>query len=316
MKKEVKVLPNQSLADMIIAEYGSLEAGMAVAAQNGIDISHVPVPGDYITMPDVGTEKMDLGNAEYIRRNDVTIGTLSQPELSFSIVLKPVMVVQPTESGDPHALGYYAFALQSTADFVNANPLVNDYLSENPLNYETEERYIAGHLPEHSGPSAISPMPATSIPYHLPWTVGLGYMLVWSELSNPVVTPTFRDNQGNEAYCAPLTLLDNVDMAVVIDRLIGDISIDVVATSQWTITLRLTRSHTPIVLADFADHTMQWLGVAATGSPDPDDPGNPDKTMLYLTAGTYTLGLKTNYFFPGGVPVFPSSAFTMVISVN
>lgn len=316
MKKEVKVLPNQSLADMIIAEYGSLEAGMAVAAANGIDISHVPVPGNYIVMPEVDTERMDLGNAEYFRRNDVTIGTLSQPELTLSIVLKPVMIVQPTESGDPHALGYYAFNLQSTADFVNINPLVTDYLSDNVLYYETEERYIAGYSPEISGPSAISPMPATSIPYHLPWTIGLGYMQVWSDLPSPVVTPTFRDSQGNEAYYSPLTLLDNVDMAVVIDRLIGDVSIDVVATSQWAITLRLTRSHTSIVLADFANHTMQWLGVAATGSPDPDDPGNSDKTILHLSAGTYTLGVKTSYVFPGGIPVFPSSAFTMVISVN
>ena len=316
MTKSVKVLPNQSLPDMIIAEYGSLEAGMSVAAANGVDISHVPAPGNFITMPELAVDKMNLGDADYIRRNNVTIGTLALPELGFSVVLRPVMSVEPTESGDPHVLGYYDFVFKNTDDFINQHPLISDYLSDNTLFYQTEERYIMGLPVQWSAASAVTPMPSMAIPYHLTWTAGLGYMQVWSNMAAPVITPTFRDNQGNEAYYAPLTLLDNVDMAVVIARLIGNIDIEVVSTSPGAITLRLLRSHPPIPLADYATHTMEWIGAAATGSPDPDDPGNPHKTIVTLAAGNYTLGLKTTYYFPGGSPAYPPSAFTMVIAVN
>jgi len=316
MQKTVKVLPNQSLLDVVISEYGSLEAGMAVAAENGFELSHVPTPGDLINMPALDAAKMDLGNADYFRSNNVTIGTLALPELAMTVLLKPVMRIEPTESGNPHGLGYYAFVFKNTDGFVHVNPLINGYLSDNRLFYETEERYVLGYPSQSSIPVSVTPMPATTIPYHLPWTVGLGYMQVWSDMTAPVVTPTFRDNEGNEAYYAPLTILDNVDMGVVVARYIGDISIDVLSTSQASMTLRLTRTHPPIALADYAEHTMEWLGAAAAGAADPEAPGNPNKVILTLAAGTYTLGVKTTYFFPGGDPAYPPSAFTMVIAIN
>lgn len=316
MQKTVKVQPNQSLLDVVISEYGSLEAGMAVAAENGFALSHVPVPGDIINLPPLDVAKMDLGNADYFRSNDVTIGTLALPELALTVLLKPVMSVEPTESGNPHSLGYYAFVFKNTDDFVHVNPLISGYLSDNKLYYETEERYILGYPPQNSNPVSATPMPATTIPYHLSWTVGLGYMQVWSDLAAHVITPTFRDNQDNEAYYAPLTLLDNVDMGIVIARYIGDIDIEVISSSPASMTLRLTRTHPPITLADYAEHTMEWLETATEGTADPEDPGNPNKRILTLTAGIYRLGVKTNYFFPGGDPAYPPSAFTMVIAIN
>lgn len=316
MQKTARVIPNQSLLDVVISEYGSLEAGMAVAAENGIAISHVPTPGDFLKMPALNAAKMDLRNADYFRSNNVTIGTLALPELSLTVLLKPVMSIEPSESGNPHGLGYYAFVFKNTDDFVHVYPLVSSFLSDNKLYYETEERYILGYAPENSVPTSVTSMPATTIPYRLPWTVGLGYMQVWSNMMAPVITPTFRDNLGNEAYYAPLTLIDNVDMGVVIARYVSDINIDVISSSPTSMILRLTRTHPPITLADYADHTMTWLGAAATGTEDPEDPGNPNKTILTLTTGIYTLGVKTAYFFPGGDPEFPPSAFTMVISIN
>lgn len=316
MSKFVKSLPNQSLLDMVVAEYGTLEAGMVVAAANGVDISHVPLPGSLKAMPAIPTGFINPDNADYIRKNKVEIGTLALPELQFAIVLKPVMSVQPNAAGDPHALGYYSFDLKNEPGFIHINALIPGWLSDNKLVYETEERYIFAMPPELSAPTAVTPMPGTSIPYHLVWTTGFGYMMVWSDLSQPVVTPTFRDIEGNTAYFAPLTVLDNVTMETVIARLIGDVAVEMVSSSQAAITLRVTMSHPPIPLANFSDHSMEWLGDAIAGTPDPLDPSNPNKKILTLPAGTYTLGMRTTYYFPGGTPVYPRSAFTMVIKVS
>lgn len=315
MSKMVRALPNQSLLDMILTEYGSLEAGMEVAAANNTDISHIPVPGDIKIMPVVATGFADNNNIAYLRSSGTTLGTLALLPLGFAIVLKPRVHVVPNASGDPHAVGYYSFDLKEAPGFVNSNPLSAVYPSDNMLHYETEERYIAGYTDETTLPVSVPPMTAKTLPYKPLWTMGIGYMIVWSDLSAAVRTVTFRDIEGNDAFCAPLTVLDNSSMAVI-EQMIGDIDIEFISASTTRIYLRLTRSHPDILLSNFHDHEMEWTAAATTGTPDPADPTNTDKTIIALAAGTHTIGMRTRYYYPGGTLEYPSSAFTMVLKVQ
>jgi len=315
MIKKNRTLPNQSLLDMILTEYGTLETGMAVAAANNVDISNIPLMGGLKEMPVVPEESIDLDSTFYLRKNNISIGTLALPSLEYSIVLKPRLHIVPNAAGDPHVLGYYSFDLIEAAGFIHTNPLENTYLSDNKIHYETEERYLTGEPDETSLPVAITPMPLISIPYRPVWSAGYGYMLVWSDIEAPVVTATYRDIEGNEAYSAPLVALDNITMGVV-ELFMGDIAVEFVSATSASISLRLTRSHPPIFLANFAHHTMEWLEQATMGTPDPLDPLNANKTIITLGAGAHIVGLKTTYYFPSGTPAYPSSAFTMVIQVQ
>jgi hypothetical protein len=160
-------------------------------------------------------------------------------------------------------------------------------------------------------------MLALSLPYQLDWTVGLGYMVVYSSHSKPLKTVTYRDVEGNEAYCAPLTVLSNTNQNVI-EHLLGNMSIELISATPSTVTLRLTKSHPPVALADFANHKTFWLYDALDGNPDPDDPGNGNKRIINLAPGTYTLGAITTYYYviPPVPHAFPSSSFSMVIRVQ
>jgi hypothetical protein len=317
MDKTTQAAPNQSLLDMIVTEYGTLEAGMAVAASNGIDISNIPITGSTRIMPIVPAGAVDMAGTGYLRRNNIVIGTLALPVLGCEIVLKPSMYIEGNVVGAPHSLGYYSFDFKAKPEFIHVNPLGSSYIGDNELYYETEERYILGHPPQSDLPDAITPMGDLSIPYVLPWTVGLGYMLVWSNLADAVKTATFRDIEGNTAYAAPLTVLDNSSQTAI-EGFLPDLSIDVISTSAAAITLRLTRFHPTIGLINFRDPTLDWLEAATGGVADPDDPGNENKKIFVLGQGNYTFGVKANYFFPYTTPPhpYPSSAFTMVIRIS
>ena len=316
MRRIIKAKPNQSLLDMIIREYGTLEAGMQFARENSVGISRLPLTGDEFTAAVVDRDITDTETVKYLTQNEVVIGTKGVvPPLAWSVVLKPVMEAVPNVSAAPHTIGYYSYDLNATTDFINVNDLVSDYLSTNKVYFETEERYIFS-MPYDTAPQLYTTsMPVRSISTKLNWSVGLGYMMVWSDLSSLIKTVTFKDVKGNEAFIAPIIILDNLTQGVV-EYLIGDILIETVSASPDAVTIRITRLHNTISLSDFSHHTMEWLGIALTcGTPDPDDPTNADKKIFTLTAGNYTIGVKTTYEQPG-VGVYPPSAFTMVFNVQ
>jgi hypothetical protein len=317
MEKIITARPNQSMLDIILMEYGTLEAGMAAMAVNNIDISHIPNAGSQWTMPEIGGNQLDKDSVAYLKQNNIVIGTLTVPELAVTILLKPVMQIIPTVAGAPHVLGYYAYDFCATPGFIHVHPLITGYLSSNPVNFQTEERYITGHPFDTDNEHAVTAMTALSIPYRLAWTIGNGYMMVWSDLAPSIKTATFRDIEGNTAYAAPLFLLDNLT-EVLIEYYMADIEMEVISVSTSSAVVRLTRSHPPVSIADYSDLHMSWIGEATSGTPDPDDPTNADKIILTLDAGTHTVGIKTSYqAIYSGVPViWPPSAFTMVIGVN
>lgn len=314
MNNTIKALPNQSLLDITIMQYGSLEAGMQFALANDIGISTLPGTGNEFIVSGVDAAATDKAVRSYLQQNGIVIGTKGPiPPLDMEIVLKPVMHIVPNVVGNPHTIGYYSYDLLATPGFINANELVSSYLSANKVNFQTEERYVLGYPPEITVEDHSIPMPEKKVSYKPHWTEGLGYMMVWSDPALLVKTVTFKDITGNEAYVSPTVVLDNISQNVMA-YLVADLSLEVVTSSPGLATIRITRSHAPIGLADFSHHTMEWLDDAVGGTPDPDDPADPDKRILVLAAGNYTLGVKTSYEYVG-VTVYPSSAFTMVINV-
>ncbi|MBO5428055.1 MAG: LysM domain-containing protein [Prevotella sp.] len=70
MKQIIK--DGQSLADVAVQEFGSWEAMIAIARQNGISMTEIPAVGTELTMPDrVWNRTMQL----YCRNNDVVPAT-------------------------------------------------------------------------------------------------------------------------------------------------------------------------------------------------------------------------------------------------
>ncbi len=315
MNKPMTAKPNQSLADMTLSEYGTLEAVMAAAYENDVPISHIPNTGDVLNMPDSDQTAPD--EVAYLQRNNIEIGTLARGALEMEVVLKPGWNLVPNAIGNPHTMGYYSFDMVADGSFIHTNPLATTYAGDNGLYYISEERHVAGHGSEWAVPISATLLPALSVPYVLPWTAGLGYMIVYSDLSQVNRSITVKDTAGNEAFCAPVNILDNVTQDVI-EKLQGDISVEVVSSGVSSIRLRLTRTHAAIVLGDFATRRMRWLYDALRGTPDPDDPTNANKTILELGPGTYTLGIITTYYFTLVTPnhAFPSSASSMVIHIK
>lgn len=309
------VQPNQSLLDIVLTEYGTVEAAMSVAMANGIDVGSVPVAGTSLSLPELPDDRADISTIEYLRREKILLGTAYTTGLGYWIVLRPRIFAVPNEVGDPHVMGYYKFEMQGAIDFLNINPIDIDFPGNNRLNYQTEERFIMGLAPESALPESVTPMAGISIPYKLPWTVGFGYMIVWSDFGALITTATYGDIAGNIAYVAPVTVFDNTSNTVV-EHLLGDISVELVSSTNTNVTLRLIRQHPPIVLTNFSTYSMEWLGIASTGIPDPLDPENPDKTVVTLNAGLHILGLKTTYMNTAAEVTYPASAFTMVITVE
>jgi hypothetical protein len=313
----IKVMPNQSMLDVILQGCGSLEAGMQFCNDNGIAISDYPDVGTIYKVSNESQATGDQGVLQYFAQNGLVIGTLGAvPVLGFSIVLKPVMHVLPGDPNPPSVSGYYTYNFQADTGFINVNAIAaGDYPSvNNPVLYETEDRVIAGYAPETTDEDAVSMlMSARQLQYKIPWVMWRGFMMIWSDLSVAEKTATFVDVTGNQAYVSPLIVLDSTTQNVE-EYLIADLLVELVSAAHNTVTLRLTRSHGPVAHVDFETHVMSWLHDATGGTPDPLDPANPDKIILTLPEGSYTFGVGTVYW--NVTHEYPASAFSMVVKIS
>ena len=307
--------PNQSLLDVILEKYGTLEAGMTMTLANNVPISYIPLAGTQLIVPD--SLQTDEGNVQYLRRLGIVPGTVAMPLLSYSMVMRPVLTAVPTVTGSPHVIGYYEMELRETDEFYHAYSLEESYTGLNRMQYVTEERYLTGYAPENALPLTTVPMPEKRIRYRLPWTVGLGYMIVFPDLTEPETTVTFSDTEGNKAFFSPVIVLDNTTQEVL-DVLCGRLEVEVVAANVDAVVVKVTRMHPAIHMADFATYVMEWTHDAIGGKPDPTDPHNADITLLTLLPGKHLLGLRTTYLYTHTTPVtaFPSSACSVVLEVQ
>lgn len=319
------VKPNQTIGDIVLMNYGTIEARMDFCRINDISPTDIPDVGTVLqaplTMPDGTLLAYDANVVNYFAKKKMVLGTANviHVPLALLVVLKPRMGMTPSISGLPHTLGYYLYQLAATEDFINVNALLDSYLTTNNVIYETEERLVTGHSSENTDQLSVTAMTAKSIPYKLNWTVGFGYMMVWSDLAPDAPTVTYKDVEGNQATFAPVLILDNITENLIL-MLMSDITVELVSSTSALARVRVTRSHPSSFIPDFAMHAMHWIADASDGEPDPDDPDNPDKVILNLPKGNYTLGVKTTYTFPSGFGhdgfAFPSSVFTMVIQIG
>ena len=77
MAKTITARPNQSMLDIVLMEYGTLQAAMEVMAENDTSISAVPDAGSEWIMPVVDDAALDKQAAGYLKQNKIEIGTLS-----------------------------------------------------------------------------------------------------------------------------------------------------------------------------------------------------------------------------------------------
>ncbi len=242
--------------------------------------------------------------------------------LQCDILLKPEMQVIPNETADPHVAGYYSYILKEAPGFINVYPLSDYYMTPNYVNYQTLDRLHAGYTEDIHSHVGSPFMYDKLVQYHLDFSDGTDYMLVWSDFSGtggmtgPGATVTYEDTALNNAMVAPFIIFDSASQNVI-EYLIGDIAIEVVATTASSMTLRLIRTHNDAPPAVVDGINMYWMGDAGSGVPDPEDALNTDKTLLTLTPGTYTIGVGTDYDitdYAGSTVI--SSKHTMVISIN
>jgi hypothetical protein len=315
MTTTITTQPNQSLLDVILEKYGTLEAGMTMALANNVPISYIPLPGTQLIVPD--SLQTDDGNVQYLRRLGIVPGTVAMPLLSCSMVMRPALTAIPTVTGNPHVIGYYEMELRETDEFFHMHPLAESYTGLNRMQYVTEERYLTGSAPENALPLTTVPMPEKRIRYRLPWTVGLGYMIVFPDLTEPETTVTFSDTEGNKAFFSPVIVLDNTTQEVL-DVLCGRLEVVLVQANVDAVVVKVTRTHPAIHMADFATYVMEWTQGAIGGTPDPTDPHNADVTLLTLPPGTHMLGLHTTYTYIHTTPItaFPASGCSVAIQVQ
>jgi hypothetical protein len=319
MTDSITVKPNQSMLDVILQGCGTLEGGMQMMAVNGRSISEYPDVGDTIKVSDAQTSiQNDPAVLAYLQQNNIVIGTAAisnEPAISgVTVVLKPVMKAVPSISTPPSSTVNYEFDLYAASDFVNVYSIPHAHYpaNDNLLWYLEEDRMLEGDTPFYDLCSGRY-MDDKSLHYSLGWSLGRGFMMIWNDLNVTNKSVTFVDIKGNEAYCAPLIILDNVTQ-IVRQYLIADLSVEFISTTHDRATIRLTRFHLSISYVDWVTHVMTWTHDAAGGTPDPLDPGNPDKTILTLPRGTYTFGVSTVYI--NVAFSYPPSAFTEVVEIS
>lgn len=75
MAKNITVQPNQSVLDVVLTQYGSMEAAMQFCLQNGIALSDLPDAGTQYAQPAIGGSIEAEADNKYLQSNGIVIGT-------------------------------------------------------------------------------------------------------------------------------------------------------------------------------------------------------------------------------------------------
>jgi hypothetical protein len=329
MAKTITVMPNQSIADVIIQSLGSLEAGIQFCRENGISISDVPAAGTVFNIPDSAAAAVtENGILKYLTENQIVLGTLgtdppapSSPPLGMHIVLKPSLTVNAI-SGISVIGGYYAFELlEDTALFIHANPLVS-YIGSNNVNYLGENSWLLAASPHLSTELSGNPVTVIHLLYHIPFmgVAEINMMCWWYNTGAPAWAAdagiTFEDSAHNSAFYAPLVIIDSGSNTVRA-ALCADLQVNFVSSTSATCTLKLTRIHSTIAttgpMADFSALLMNWILPAGV---TPVATSSPDIILVTVAPGTFTFGVESVYNNPGTGTIWPKSACTQVVEIS
>ncbi len=317
MARNYTVRPNQSMPDVIVQAMGSMEAGMQFCRDNSVSISDAPIVGTVYVVSDAALAISGKnGGAEvtkYFQQNSIAVGTLNPPPpLHMRLVLVPKLGVMLNSPASPTAHPYqFELGTAFSDGFINAYPLIEDYLTENPVYVVADSYYPPGVLTPQNQWAAI-PMAITSVVWMLDWTDDGTNQVVWTDVDADIPTVTFRDINGNTAGFSPVVILDGT-VQWCIDCMFADIAVEVVESSHAICKVRITRSHNAISELATTIDSMSWIRNNFLYGPDPDDPHNEDKMVAELPPGAYTIGVKTNYQRMSAS--FPASAMSIVFEV-
>jgi len=330
MSSTITVKPNQSMEDLVIQGTGSLEAAIQFSTDNGVSISYIPEVGTTYQVSDAAIALGDKDNLNYLVQNGIVIGTLgSAPPviLGFRVILYPYLraVKNPVDAAiHPVTLGYWDFILKGfDTEFVAVYGLgADNYLSHpNPIGYLCGSSTIAGDIPgiKISETPALMSDWATGVIWHVPFDAlssGGPYVVVQSAqfVDGSAFTMDFKDEHGNEAIASPFVILDGHSQAVV-DSLASFIIIELVSSDTVTATLRVKRVHAVAASPDWATINMFFIDEATGGTPDPDDPANPDKTIVTVGPGAHKFGVLAQYVYSDGVTTLGYSMMEVVVEV-
>jgi len=316
MATNYTVKPNQSMPDVIVQATGSMEAGMQFCRDNGVSISDVPVVGTIYVVSDaamaISGKNGDADVTRYLQQNSIVIGTLNPPPpLQMRIALKPKLGVMLNSPGAPTAHPYqYGLGSVVTDGFIKAYPLLEDFLTENPVFIIADHDYPVSPLPQNEW--LVTAMTSEAVVWMLDWLPDGSYQVIWSDVEADFPTVTFKDINGNTAFFSPVVTLDE-DIQRCVDCMIADIAVERVGSTSELCKVRITRSHAAINESVIDIAGMLWIRNSFVYGPDPDDPLNEDKIIAELPPGAYTIGVKTSYLRTS-LP-FPDSAVSMVFEV-
>lgn len=99
MATTITVQPNQSMLDVILQAFGSMEAGMQFCIDNNISITDVPMPGAMYVLSPAATALGDANMMTKIQAGGIRFGTLGLP-VADSAYVDETGSVYVDESGD------------------------------------------------------------------------------------------------------------------------------------------------------------------------------------------------------------------------
>jgi hypothetical protein len=219
--RTVTVGPNQSIADIAIQEYGTLEALTAFCRHNDIQPALEPVVGDEYEVPETDENRVaiptDKAVLKYMAENGVTIGTLNIeiPPLSYRIVLSPDMEASVPNSTPAGSLGSWKMDVVFTDDFIHLNPL-EEWTGSNNMEVQTKAQWEADD-PSDSTPGG-NPIGDGIVSYAVtsaPYPDGSLFCFMAPHTSTDGDEPTFdaiatfkvTDDQDNVAHLSPVVVV-------------------------------------------------------------------------------------------------------------
>lgn len=241
-----------------------------------------------------------------------TFTTTATPVLlDATVILYPMQKAQVGYT----APDYYLFLQKKNAQFIATKGLRPSFLTTNKMYIIDKAFYISSGTGSASYlSSALTSMTAGGALYRKSAIPSPGEeRMYWCEPLETIKTHTYRDLEDNEAEIMPVCFVN--DAYDTVEILFPEITMEVLDQTATDVTVRLTRSHAAPTWADVNLSELQWRDDATTGTADPDDPLNPDKIIMVLSAGVTKVGVSAGYETDDALTSYPKSRIQMVIEV-